>query len=224
MSKRVVVGAVIVIAVVAVLVGLETQVGMPSAARVQSGFDSLGWAALPLFIIFYVAATLVPLPKAVCTIAGGAIFGFWLGVAAVLVGAVAGSTAAFVIARRIGRDAVQRISVDRIRHLDEHVGRRGFATVFGARLLPVIPFTTINYVFGLTSVTKRSYVTATAIGIVPGTAIYVAVGAFGFSPGSWPFVVAVVGLVVLTVAASVHARRQQTAPDVTLGAGDDEVP
>lgn len=224
-NKRRLMGAAIIVTIVAVLVGLETQVGMPSVDRVRTGFGSLGWFALPLFVLFYVAATLVPLPKAVCTIAGGAIFGFWVGVVAVLIGAVAGSTAAFAIARRVGRDTVQRISADRIRELDVQVGRRGFATVFGARLLPVIPFTTINYVFGLTSVTTRSYVAATAIGIVPGTAIYVAVGAFGFSPGSWPFVVAVIGLVILTVVATVNSRRHRSKPgDVTPGAGADAVP
>lgn len=212
MSRRSVLRLGGLVVVVALLVVVETRVGMPSEARVRGAFEGLGWVALPAFSVFYAVATLVPLPKAVCTIAGGAIFGFWPGLAAVLVGAVAGSTLAFLLARRLGRGAVQDLGAERIRRLDEEIGRRGLVTVLVARLVPVVPFTTINYAFGLTSVSVRSYVAATAVGIVPGTAVYVAVGAYGFSPGSWPFVIAVVGLLLLGVLGLVHRRRSRGRP------------
>ncbi|AXT86289.1 TVP38/TMEM64 family protein [Aeromicrobium sp. A1-2] len=200
---------------------LETQVGLPGLTEVQDYFNGLGWIALPAFAVFYASATLLPLPKAVCTIAGGAIFGFWLGLVVVLVGAVAGSTGAFAGARWLGRDSVRGLTADRVRKVDAQIGERGFLTVLGARLLPVIPFTTINYIFGLTSVKLRAYVIATAVGIIPGTAVYVAVGAYGFSPGSWPFAITVTGLVVLTVVGTVHARRTARRP-VTTGSATGE--
>lgn len=222
MTRRgVIVRVIALLVVIAGFVVLETQVGMPSGSEVGDYFDDLGPLALPGFIVFYAAATLLPLPKAVCTIAGGAIFGFWLGTALVLVGAVVGSTGAFIGARWLGRDSVRGLTANRVRRLDEQIGRRGFMTVLVARLVPVIPFTTINYIFGLTSVSVRSYVTATAIGIVPGTAVYVAVGAYGFSPGSWPFAIAVVGLVGLTVVGTIHARRVRAAGQLSPDAGDD---
>ncbi|MEJ7634327.1 TVP38/TMEM64 family protein [Aeromicrobium sp.] len=214
--------AVLATAIVAFVI-LETQLGLPSRIEVQDYFDGLGWAALPMFTIFYAVATLLPLPKAVCTIAGGAIFGFWAGLGVVLIGAVVGSTGAFVGARWLGRDSVRGLTATRVRRLDAQIGRRGFVTVLGARLLPVIPFTTINYIFGLTSVSLRAYVTATAIGIVPGTAVYVAVGAYGFSPGSWPFAIAVTGLVLLAAVSAVHARRGRKRA-VTAASSDAEGP
>lgn len=201
------------VAVVAAIVVFETQFGMPSSADVRGFFSGPGWIALPTFIGFYAVATLLPLPKAVCTIAGGAIFGFWAGVVVVVLGAVIGSIGAFAGARWLGRDSVRGLSADRVRRLDEQIGRRGFTTVLVARLVPVIPFTTINYVLGLTAVRLRSYVAATAIGILPGVAVYVAVGAYGFSPGSWPFAIAVLGLIGLTIVGVLHSRRVRRGAD-----------
>lgn len=209
------------ILVIIAFVVFETQVGFPSGVDVRGYFRGLGWIALPAFVAFYAAATLLPLPKAVCTIAGGAVFGFWAGFAVVLVGAIVGSTGAFAGARWLGRDSVRGLTADRVRRLDDQIGRRGFMTVLVTRLVPIIPFTTINYIFGLTAVTPRSYVAATSIGIVPGTAVYVAVGAYGFSPGSWPFAIAVVGVVVLGIVGTVHSRRVRAAEASTRGAAGD---
>ncbi len=222
MSRRgVVLRVVALVLAIAVFIIIETQIGMPSGHAVRSYFRGLGWTALPAFVVFYSAATLLPLPKSVCTIAGGAIFGFWAGLAVVLVGAIIGSTAAFAGARWLGRNSVRGLTVDRMRRLDDQIGRRGFTTVLVTRLVPVVPFTTINYIFGLTAVTLRSYVIATAIGIVPGTAVYVAVGAYGLSPGSWPFAIAVVGVVVLSIIGVIHARRVRRTETATPGeAGD----
>lgn len=210
--------AVLVLAIIAFLV-IETQVGMPNGVDVRGYFRGLGWTALPAFGVFYAAATLLPLPKAVCTIAGGAVFGFWAGLAVVLVGAIVGSTGAFAGARWLGRGSIRGLDADRLRRLDAKIGEHGFMTVLVARLVPVVPFTTINYVFGLSAVTPRSYVGATAIGIVPGTAVYVAVGAYGFSPGSWPFAIAVTGVVVLSIIGVVRSRRARAA--AATGAADD---
>ncbi|GAA0207247.1 TVP38/TMEM64 family protein [Cytobacillus oceanisediminis] len=207
MTRRTLVRVAALLAVVALLVVAETQLDLPDSDSVRAYFEGLGWIALPGFALFYAGATLLPLPKAVCTIAGGAIFGFWAGLAVVLAGAVAGSTLAFALSRWLGRRSVRDLGVERIRRLDEQIGRRGLVAVLVARLVPVVPFTTINYAFGLTSVTLRSYVVATTVGIIPGTAVYVAVGAYGFSPGSWPFAIAIVGLVLLSIVGVMHRRR-----------------
>ncbi len=213
----------LVLAVIAFIV-FATQVGLPNISELRGYFHGLGWIALPGFIVFYAAATLIPLPKSLCTIAGGAIFGFWAGLILVLIGATAGSTVAFLGARWLGRRYVHQLARERVRRLDEQIGRRGFITVLVARLVPIVPFTTVNYLFGLTAVTLRSYVGGTAIGIVPGTTVYVAVGAYGRSPGAWPFATAVVGIVVLSIIGIFHTRRVRAAEAATPGASDGAPP
>ena len=46
-----------------------------------------------------------------------------------------------------------------------------------SRLSPVFPFTLLNYFLGLTKVRTKSYVIANLIGMLPGTFLYVYLGA-----------------------------------------------
>lgn len=223
-SRRLVKIALVLMIVIGFIV-LESQVELLPRRDVEETFAGLGWIRVPAFVGFYALATLLPLPKAVCTIAGGALFGFALGTILVLTGAIVGSSAAFALARTLGRERLRGVAASRVVQLDAQIGKRGFAAVLVARLIPLVPFTTINYVFGLTSVSFGTYFVATAIGIVPGTAVYAAVGAYGFEPGSWPFIIAVFGLVVLSAAGVIRSRLQrrrgvtgQKTDDGSLGA------
>ena len=139
------------------------------------------------------------------TVAAGALFGEVEGTVLVVVGATLGSTGAFILARGLGRDLVQRFASQRVVALDARIRRNAFRTVLVARLVPVLPFTALSYTFGLSAVPLRSHGLATLIGIIPGSAMYVAVGAFGLRPVSWPFAVAVLAVLALGLAA--HLRR-----------------
>lgn len=211
MTRSTYVKAGIFLALVVTAVVVQLSVGLPTREELQSLLDGLGPVAIPAFIALYVAASLLPVgPSALLTIVGGALLGFGVALASVLVAAVTGAVVAFLISRSLGRAAVQGVSNERVRALDARVGEHAFAAVLLARLVPLVPFTTANYAFGLTSVPLASYALATAIGIVPGTAIYVAVGAYGADPTSPPFLLAVAGLVLLTVVGLVRSRRHRT--------------
>ena len=54
--------------------------------------------------------------------------------------------------------------------------REGFKLVFLLRLSPLIPFDVLNYALSLTRVSLGRYVLASAIGMLPGTALYVYLG------------------------------------------------
>ncbi len=77
------------------------------------------------------------------------------------------------------------------------------------RLVPILPFTVINYSAGLTAVRTRDYAIGTAVGIVPGTVSFVALGAFGTDPGSWPFLIPATVLIALTGGGLLVARKSR---------------
>lgn len=204
--KAAVLGALVVAAVVVQLV-----VGLPSQGELRSGLDGLGGWAIPAFVAAYVGVSLLPAgPTAVLTIVGGALLGFGVGLPVVLLGANLGSAAAFATSRYLGRGIVAESGSERVQRVDAEVRGHGFVTVLVARLVPLVPFTTANYVFGLTSVRVRDYGLATAVGIVPGTAVYVAVGAFGTKPGSLPFLLAIGALVLLSLMGLLRTRLSLT--------------
>lgn len=205
-SRVVVVRAVSFVVFVALAVAVGLMVGVPSLDQVQETVDSWGWAGGAVFVALYAAITLTPAPKNVLSVAAGLVFGFAGALALVYLGALLGAAAAFALGRWLGRDAVERYTGARVARLDELVRRRGLAAVIGVRLIPIIPFTAINYGAGLTAVRRRDYALGTAIGIIPGSAAYVALGAFGLEFG-WPAWVAIGVLGALTLAGAIWAER-----------------
>ena len=196
--------AFVVFVALAVAVGLI--LGVPSLEQVQHTVATWGWAGGAVFVGLYAAITLTPAPKNVLSVAAGLIFGFAGALALVYLGALLGAAAAFGLGRWLGRDAVERYTGTRVARFDELVRRRGLAAVIGVRLIPIIPFTAINYGAGLTAVRRRDYALGTAIGVIPGTVAYVALGAFGLEFG-WPAWVAIGVLGALTLAGAIWAER-----------------
>lgn len=207
MSRATLVRAGVLVVLVVGAILAQVLVGLPSQEELRSTLDDLGAWGFLVFVAIYVGVCLLPTgPTAVVTIVGGALFGFWVGLLAVLLSADLGLVAAFVVSRVLGRGVVADSGSARVRAVDAQVREHGFATVLVARLVPLVPFSTANYVFGLTSVAWRDYLLASVIGIVPGTAVYVAVGAFGTEPGSLPFLLAIGALVLLSLVGLLRKR------------------
>lgn len=188
---------------VAAGVAVAVAGGVPSVEQVRSWVDGAGWTAPAVFAVIYAGVSLLPAPLGLLSVAGGVLFGL----GAVLAGATAGALGAFGIARTLGRPAVVAVRGDRLARLDGLVGRHGVLAVIAVRLIPLLPFTALNYACGLTAVPLRAYAVGTVVGIIPGAAAYVAIGAYGADPGSVPFWLSVGGLAVLVVFGGLLARR-----------------
>ncbi len=202
---------VLLVVLLASLGAAALAIGVPDAGALRRDVAALGPLAPAVFVLLYAGATLLPLPKNVITAVAGLAFGLVDGVLLVLPGAVLGALAAFGLGRWLGRDAVERLTGTRVARVDALLARRGFVAILVSRLVPVLPFTGINYAAGLTAIRLRDFVLGTAIGIVPGTVAYVALGAYGTSPTSWPFVAAVLALLVLSLGGAWFASRRRRA-------------
>jgi uncharacterized membrane protein YdjX (TVP38/TMEM64 family) len=141
----------------------------------------MGVAGIFIFIGVYAAATVLLAPGAILTIGAGFAFGLWKGFLAVSAGATLGASLAFLVARFIARGKIEVIAKgnERFRNIDHAIGKQGAKLVFLLRLSPVIPFNLSNYFYGLTGVKFWPYVLASWIGMMPGTLLYVYIGAAG---------------------------------------------
>lgn len=183
-------------------------VGVPDADTLRANFANTGPLGVLAFVGLYAVLSLTPFPASALTIAAGISFGLLRGVLVVDVAATLGAVAAFYLGRMLGRDAVRGVAAGRLDALDALLSRRGLPSVILVRLIPLFPFTAVNYASGLTAVRVRDYVLGTALGMLPVTSAYVAVGAYGSKPGSLSFIGAVVSLIVLTAVGIVIARRR----------------
>ena len=141
------------------------------------GLGTLGWVA---FVAIYAVAVAALVPGALLTLAGGLAFGLW-GFPLVLVGATLGAAMAFVAARHLLRERVER-SIDahpKFRAVDAAIEEDGWKVVGLLRLSPAVPFSLQNWILGATSVAFWPYLAATFVGIMPGTLLYVWLGSAG---------------------------------------------
>jgi len=147
--------------------------------QAQGAIESLGVVGPLVVVLLYLVCTVLLIPGSALTLGAATIFGFWRGLAVVLAGANLGALCAFLLARTLLRTQVQQWAAgnSKFAALDRAIGQNGFKMVLLARLSPVFPFTLLNYLLGLTPVRTSSYVLANALGMLPGTVLYVYLGA-----------------------------------------------
>jgi uncharacterized membrane protein YdjX (TVP38/TMEM64 family) len=192
-----------------VLVGLLLVVrsaGGLSRAGIEQLVDQAGPLAPLAFVVLYAVLTVMLVPGSIITAAGGLLFGALLGTALTVVGATAGATAAFLLARSLGRRQVEQLAGQRLGRFDRWLEDRGFVAVLYLRLIPVVPFNLSNYVVGVTGVRLGAYVLATALGILPATFAFASLGGNIDDPTSPQFLAAAALLGVLVVAGPLVQR------------------
>ena len=101
---------------------------------------------------------------------------------------VAAATLAFVLGRTVARGWIARriAGSPRFAAVDEAIGENGFRIVLLLRLSPLFPFNLLNYALGLTRLSLRDYVVASALGMLPGTILYVYLGSLVTSASESP--------------------------------------
>lgn len=125
----------------------------------------------------YVAITGLSLPLAVpITLLAGPVFGLLWGSVIVSFAAAIGASLAFLAARFLFRDWVQRRFERQLAAINRGIERDGIFYLFFLRLIPAFPFFVINLAMGLTPMRLRTYFWVTFFGMIPGNVLYVNAG------------------------------------------------
>lgn len=127
---------------------------------------------VPSFVVAYAVAVTFALPAAPLTLAGGALFGFWWGTLLNWSGATLGALLAYLFAGTLCGEPCRALLGRRAETLGQLAAERGFMATLRLRLIPVVPFSLLNYAAAFAGVRGRDFALATALGIIPGTAIY----------------------------------------------------
>jgi uncharacterized membrane protein YdjX (TVP38/TMEM64 family) len=147
----------------------------------QGWVRGIGAAGYVVYILAYAVCCVLIIPALALTLGAGAIFGFVAGSLVVIVGATFGATLAFILARTVLRQRVEKMTANnaKFRALDRAITREGTKILWLVRLSGFPPFTWVNYAFGLTGVRLAQYVLITFLGIIPGTLAFTWAGAAG---------------------------------------------
>ena len=178
---------------------------------VQRAVAATGAWGPVVYVGLHVLLTLVPVSKNLLSGVAGALFGLAGGIAISWVASMLSAVVGFAIARRLGRETVAEMTGPRLARVEDVMRHQGVAAVVVARLTPVLPFTIVNYGAGVSAVSLRDFLVGTAVGIVPGTVGYAAIGASAGRSAAIFAASLVVGT-LLFVGALVVGRRMARRP------------
>lgn len=194
--------ALLVIMVLAKIFNLGERLG-----ELREWILTLGLLGPVVYIVIYMTAVVLAIPGSLITIMAGILFGSLLGIVVVSIASTLGASLAFLVSRHVAREAIaERLSKNaKFRHLDQLTEEHGAIIVAITRLIPLFPFSLLNYGFGLTRIPFWTYVFWSWLCMLPGTVLYV-VGtdavSSGFAQGKIPWtlvVILAITIVIITV-------------------------
>lgn len=129
------------------------------------------------FIAFYALAVAMSFPAvALLKVFGGFLFGWLAGAVYIIIAATVGGALLFLSVRTAFGGFLRNRAGKRVANLAREFEHDAFSYVLMMRLAPFVPFAVACIAPALFDVRLRTYLTATAIGVVPGAICFAWVG------------------------------------------------
>ncbi|MBA0652962.1 hypothetical protein Goklo_020176, partial [Gossypium klotzschianum] len=133
--------------------------------------EDLGQWGPFVLALSYIPLTILVVPASILTVGGGYLFGLSVGFMADSIGATLGATAAFILGRTIGKSYL----ISKLRNYPKfqavanaiEISSFKARMVFLLRLVPLLPFSLLNYLLSVTPVNLSVYVLASWLGMTP---------------------------------------------------------
>ena len=142
--------------------------------RMRASIRHHPWRGWVLGFLIYTGLSLIPGTGGKSVVCGW-LFGFWQAVLMVDLGLTFAAIAGFLAIRLLARDVVHARWNRALEKLNSHLEKDGAFYLLMMRLAHV-PYSFVNYAAGTTSLPLRTFCWTTALGILPGTMIFVFVG------------------------------------------------
>lgn len=183
--------------------------------------------AAPLFLVFLIVAVVLMFPVWMVLMVGGYLFGPIYGIILAWFAYQIGAALAFLFARTIGRGWVTKSfsKHEKFNKLESRLNRSGFTAILLARLSFIFPTNILNLLAGVSAITTRNFILATAIGSVPMVLVYTYLGSRSsnliesISDGSFkapalspPIIICIVGLLLMVAVVALYRIKQRPKP------------
>ncbi|XP_016696094.1 TVP38/TMEM64 family membrane protein slr0305 isoform X1 [Gossypium hirsutum] len=132
--------------------------------------EDLGQWGPFVLALSYIPLTILVVPASILTqLGGGYLFGLSVGFMADSIGATLGATAAFILGRTIGKSyLISKLrNYPKFQAVANAIEISSFKMVFLLRLVPLLPFSLLNYLLSVTPVNLSVYVLASWLGMTP---------------------------------------------------------
>jgi len=178
--------------------------------------DRMGWwAPVGLFVLRGVSIILPALPSSVYSLLAGSLLGFKVGYLTIILSDLVFCGAAFLIARRWGRDPVSRLvgrkAMERIDGFSKNQLEGNFFLMTGLLMTGLFDF--LSYAIGISRTHWRVFAPALVISVLISDSIIVAVGAGVTQGATVMLVLALVAMFALATLTGVLKKRTKLGTD-----------
>lgn len=164
------------------LSGAHRYIGPEQLVQSRGELQALTRSHMALSLLvyagIYVLAVTLSLPGALLlTIAGGFLFGGWIGGTVTVLAATTGATLLFQIARTSLGDILRRRSGPFLDRFRDGFQKDAASYMLFLRLVPIFPFWLVNLAPAILGVKTWTFFWTTLLGVIPGTYAYALAGA-----------------------------------------------
>jgi uncharacterized membrane protein YdjX (TVP38/TMEM64 family) len=142
--------------------------------RVREAIDRRPWRSFAVGLAIYSVVSLVPGTSGKSVVFGW-LYGFWQGLALIILGLTAAAMAIFNLSRYVFRGWIEHRYGRFLAGLDRHLHREGAFYLLTLRMAH-FPFSIINLVSGASGVRAQTFCWTTFVGLLPGSAVFAYVG------------------------------------------------
>ncbi len=137
------------------------------------------WAPV-VFILLYVAGTLLFIPTGLFSLAAGAFFGIGVGFILISIAFLISAVGGFMAGRYWSRGWIleKAAANKKIKALDHAIGEEGWKIIFLLRVSSILPFMILNYGLGLSKARFKHFFITSWIAMTPGALFHIWMGAF----------------------------------------------
>ncbi len=174
--------------------------------ELERTIEGLGWFGPVLLVLLGALSPLLLLPRWPLAVVAGLAYGVFWGSCLANTASLVGAWLQYLLARStLAHMAARRLSGNRWRRLLESQ-KNIFLFLFLFRAFPLSNFVATNLLCGILRVPARTYLAASALGMIPSTILYAAWGKLALKP-SGGFIFLAFFTLALIVLGTVFARR-----------------
>lgn len=130
-----------------------------------------------LYAAIYSFVVALSLPVATfMTLAGGFLFGQWIGTSVVVISATIGACFLFLSMRMASSDLLSKKAGEFAAKMQKGFQEDALSYLLTLRLIPLFPFVAVNLAAALFQISLKTFLLGTFFGIIPGSFVYVSIG------------------------------------------------
>ncbi|MDQ2086643.1 TVP38/TMEM64 family protein [Herbivorax sp. ANBcel31] len=174
--------------------------------------------AYVIYTLGTILTTLVFIPISWVKMGGGLLFGIWPGVLVVWIACNVAANVSFLIYRSLGRDLMAGVLKKLYSNkwnarfnIPDRIEKNGVLIVANMQMLPVLPFSIISIMCGVSNVKLKDFFIGSLWGLLPGTiiSVYFSAKAIEFKNNPFGLIVPAIIYVLFNIAMYLWAKRKK---------------